>query len=187
MGSKRGRRVEKVKHGYAEKQRRVRVQSDKAGEEGVEKVVERRVERGYRKGYKRRGAREREAGNLGEETEASADGDAFGGDQIGERRRSRGAAPAADGEQRKKRKTRGWRRVELGYTSTRRGGGVLTPRRHERKARSKPSRPMRVTHKERWGRKGGRGHYRRETTAGRRTGEEARKKELGGTRLVWVH
>lgn len=182
MGSKRGRRVEKVKHGYEEKRRSVRVPSDTAGEEGVEKVVERRVERGYRKGYKRRGATSSEAGHRGEKQgdyEETAEG------TSGDAKHGIGVAIAED--VRKKRKKRGWRRVELGYTSTRRGGGVLTPRRHERKARSKPSRPMRVTHKERWGRKGGRGHYRRETTAGRRTGEEARKKELGGTRRLWVH
>lgn len=127
MGRKRGRMVEKVKNGYGDKKRAVRVKSDA---EGLEKVVERLVERGYRKGYKRM--------------------------------------------------KKGGRRVELGYTG--KGTAVMK----ERKSRSKPSRGMRVTNAERWGRKGERGTYRRETTEGRRTAEEARKKELGGRRRLWV-
>lgn len=136
MGRQRERRVGKVKHGYRNKKKRVRVKSEK---EGVEKVVDRIVERGYRKGYRK----EKEEGG----------------------KKSR-------------------RRVELGYT------GKGTPWRQERKARSKPSRPRRVTSKERWGRTGGgggRGTYRRQTTEGRKTGEEARKKELGGQRRLWVY
>lgn len=127
MGRKRGKRVEKVKHGYADKKRSVRVSNES---EGLEKVVERRVERGYRKGYKR---------------------------------------------------AEGGRRVELGYT------GKGTPVRQERKGRSKPSRQRKVSKAERWGRKGERGTYRRQTTAGRRTAEEAREKEVGGVRRVWVN
>lgn len=151
MGRKRGRRVEKVKHGYADKKRNVRVRSDA---EGLEKVVERRVERGYRKGYKRRHA----------------------GEEVGVRRsKKKGGRKKSGG------KNRGGRRVELGYTT------LGTPVRHERKSRSKPSRPMRVSKMERWGRKGERGTYRRQTTEGRRTAEEARKKELGGMMRVWAH
>lgn len=146
MGRKRGRRVEKVKNGYADKKRNVRVRSDA---EGLEKVVVRRVERGYRKGYKRRHA----------------------GEEVGVRRSKKKGG----------RKNRGGRRVELGYTT------LGTPVRQERKSRSKQSRPMRVSKKERWGRKGERGTYRRQTTEGRRTAEEARKKELGGMMRVWAH
>ena len=138
MGRKRGRRVEKVKHGYADKKRSVRVTSDA---EGLEKVVERRVERGYRKGYKRR----------------KKSGEGKGG------------------------KNRGGRRLELGYTT------LGTPVRQERKSRSKPSRPMRVSKRERWGRKGERGTYRRQTTEGRRTAEEARQKEVGGVMRMWAN
>lgn len=128
MGRKRGKRVAKVKHGYGDKKRSVRVSNDSAG---LEKVVERRVERGYRKGYKKRGKE--------------------------------------------------GRRLELGYT------GKGTPVRQERKARGKPSRPVMVSKQERWGRKGERGTRRRQTTAGRRTAEEAMEKEVGGVRRVWVN
>lgn len=203
MVSKRTRRVSKVKHGYAANKRSVRVPNDAVREDGLEKVVDRRVEMGYRKGYKHYvggGFEEAGVGRIGMSTEFldATQGQRTGtwsadmGDEV------RGAAGRETSDLRrskrrkgskrsKQRASRGIRRVELGYTSV---GGVVRPRISERKVRSQPSRPMRVSHKERWGicgSKGGIGHYRRETTAGRRTGEEARKKEVGGTRRLWVH
>ena len=74
----------------------------------------------------------------------------------------------------------GGRTVERGYTQV--GTAVI----QERKGRSRPSRPRRVTSIERWGRQGKNGTYRRETTEGRKTREEARQKELGGRRRRWV-
>lgn len=45
---------------------------------------------------------------------------------------------------------------------------------------------QRVSAKERWGRRGRGGMGRRETTEGRKTVEEARRRELGGKRIRWV-
>jgi ribosomal protein S8 len=77
-------------------------------------------------------------------------------------------------------KGRKGRTVELGYT--RKGTAVI----QERKVIGKPSRPRRVKHTERWAMKGDRGIFRRDTTDGRKTGEEAMKEELGGSRRLWV-
>jgi ribosomal protein S8 len=81
---------------------------------------------------------------------------------------------------------KGWRRrdngIEVSLVYTMHGNAV----RQEIKIRGKPSRPLTVTVHQRWGMVGGGGTYRRQTTAGRLTAEEARQKELGGRRRVWV-
>jgi ribosomal protein S8 len=58
--------------------------------------------------------------------------------------------------------------------------------RTEGKRRSKESRKRTSGYRERWGRTGERGRYRRDTTEGRRKDEVARKKKRGGKRVLWV-
>jgi ribosomal protein S8 len=67
--------------------------------------------------------------------------------------------------------------VLLAYTS--KGGPV-------RQERRVIERPFSVSHTARWARTGGQGSYRRQTTEGRRTIDEARKQELGGLRRLYV-
>jgi hypothetical protein len=73
--------------------------------------------------------------------------------------------------------------MELVLAFTHKGGAV----RQERQVIGTATRPLQVDHKQRWGRTGPGGTYRRETTEGRRTAEEATKKGLGGKRRLWVN
>lgn len=70
-------------------------------------------------------------------------------------------------------------RVDLGYTVS---GNVVRPALSSMVRLSKETRPRYVSAEERWVRNGEAGRLRRETTEGRRTGPEARKKGLGGRR-----
>jgi ribosomal protein S8 len=58
----------------------------------------------------------------------------------------------------------------------------------EIKRRSKSSRKLFASEKQRWGRNPGvgGGRYRRQTTKGRKTGIEARKAKVGGGMYLWV-
>jgi len=71
-------------------------------------------------------------------------------------------------------------RVYLRYTEA----GV--PARSNLERRSKPSRTWTAEARQRWGTKGERGRYLRQTSKGRRTSLEARKHQVGGILYLWV-
>jgi hypothetical protein len=152
MGRKRGRRAEALRMGRNEGKRKVWVPGET---EGLEKVLDRRVDGGFRRGYKRRGVASSERG-MG--TERSA-------------RTVKGPKKSSVLSQ----GSRG-REVELRYT------GRGRPVRQERKRRSKPSRARTRSKKEVWGRREESGRARRQTTEGRKRGEEVRQSEVGGVR-----
>jgi ribosomal protein S8 len=80
----------------------------------------------------------------------------------------------------------GWAKTPKGLKVYLRYTADGSPSRSKRERRSKPSRTWTAEATQRWGTKGERGRYLRQTTKGRRTSLEARKHHVGGVLYLWV-
>lgn len=161
-------RVGKVMTGYAGKKESVTVPK------GIRKVVSRLVGEGYRKGY----SMETDSGARVDEVNSRRS-------QTNQGKRTKGlvkqpeVATCLPNQRLRSKANTSVLRVYLAYTVT---GNVVRPALSSMVRLSKESRPMYVSAEERWIRSGEAGRLRRETTEGRRTGPEARKKGVGGRR-----
>jgi ribosomal protein S8 len=176
MGRKRRRRAEGLRIGGNEGYRKVWVPGET---DGVEKVLDRRVEEGYRRGYKRRKEvkkKEYQKGHANRQLQESRR-DKRSGKSSRTKKGGHSFGKAIANQSPRERKGR---EVELRYT--RRGRPVIL----ERKMRSKPSRQRTRSKNEVWARGEESGMVRRQTTEGRKRGEERRQKELGGVMMRMV-